>query len=209
MLEQEYPCDAGNIPVPATGAPAELGALAASLQAGELRRLLGGAANDASLVGAQLMLDTVTHTRHLCRFERNEQCRFDHEMWKVEAVALSPQESSLVELFDAVDAGPDPAISLEGHSFAMYVDCVACGRRSNVGLSLYGRLSDGDRTCSCGGRMFAPGFFSFEAISRSSLSTMNLGLKLDAQGFCAGDVVSVSSGADTTRHIEIGERVVQ
>ncbi len=205
LLEQEYPCDAGNIPVPATGTPAELGTLAASLQVAELRRILDDGADDASLVGAQLMLDTATHTRHLCRFERNELCRFDHQFWRVEAVTLSPQESTLAELFDAVDAGSDPAISLEGQIFTMFVDCIDCGTRSNVGLSLYGRLSDGDRTCCCGGRMFAPGFFSFEAIQRSEISRTNLDLILTAVGFRSGDVISVAQGSGTARHIEITE----
>jgi len=207
LLEQEYPCDAGNSPVPATGAPAELGTLAASLQAAELRRILDGAAGGASLAGAQLMLDTATHARHLFRFERNEQCKFDHLSWQVEAVALSPQESTVADLFDAVDAGPasgsEPAISLEGQTFAMYVDCIACGARSNVGLSLYSRLSDRDRTCSCGGRMFAPGFFSFAAIQRSELSRTNLALKLAALGFQCGDVISATYGPGRIRHFEI------
>ena len=209
LLEQEYSCTGGEITVPATGTPVELGALAAALQAGELRRLLDDTAKDNSLVSAQLMLDTTTHTRHLSRFTHNEHCRFDHEIWKVETVALSPPDNTLADLFDAVDAGSDPSISLEGHAFATHVDCVACGRRSNVGLSLYGRLSDGDRTCSCGGRMFAPGFFSLAAIRRSDLSTVNLGLKLAALGFCDSDVVSVANGSDETRHFEIGQRVVQ
>jgi molybdopterin/thiamine biosynthesis adenylyltransferase len=209
LLEQEYPCDAGAIPVPATGTAAELGTLAASLQVGELRRLLGNTANDASLVGAQLMIDTATYASHLCRFKRNEQCRAGHDVWKVEAVVMSPQESTLADLFDAVDAGSDSAISLEGHSFATTVDCVACDRRSAIGLSIYGRLSVDERTCSCGGRMFAPGFFSFEAIRRSDLSATNMGLTLAALGLQSGDVISVTEGPGTARHIEIRDGAVQ
>ncbi len=204
LLEQEYPCDAGGVSAPATEAPAELGALAASLQAAELRKLLGGATNGATLVGAQVMLDTATHARHLSRFERNEQCRFDHESWEIDTVDLEPQENTLRDLFDAVDPGPDQTVKLEGHSFATYVDCVACGRRSSVGLSLYRRLSAADRICSCGGRMFATGFFSFEAIRRSELSGMNLGLKLAALGFQAGEVISVADASGSEHHLEIG-----
>ena len=76
-------------------------------------------------------------------------------------------------------------------------------------MSLYGRLSDSARTCDCGARMFAPGFFSFEALRRADLGTENLDLQLTALGFCAGDVISVSSGAGTTRHFEITGRAVQ
>ena len=44
LLEQEYPCDGGAIRVPATGTPAELGTIAASLMVGELRRFLSSTA---------------------------------------------------------------------------------------------------------------------------------------------------------------------
>ncbi len=203
LLEQEYPCDARNSPVPATGTPAELGTLAASMQAGELRRLLGDAVNDASLVGSQLMIDTLTHTRHIGRFKRNEQCRFDHKLWGVERVQLTPQENTLADLFSALPAGSDSAFTLEGHTFAMYVDCVACGRRSNVGLAVYGRLPIGARTCGCGGRMIAPGFFRFEALQRSELSPTFLRMKLAALGLQSGDVLSVDDGSGPTRHVEI------
>ena len=209
LLEQEYPCAAGSAAVPATGAPAELGALAASLQAGELRRLLDNAVDETSLVGGQLMFDTLTHSRHLCRFKRNDQCRFDHEMWKVETADVSPTDDTLADLFDAVARGSDPAIGLEGHSFAMHINCVACDDRSDIGLALFGRLSEGDRTCSCRGRMFASGFFSLETIRQSELSTSFLDLNLSTVGFRAGDVISVSGDAGSTRHVEIGNRVVQ
>jgi len=206
LLEQEYPCDAGNIQVPATGAPAELGTLAAAFQACEIRKIVeGDVAADVSLVSAQLMLDTQTYARHLCRFERNEQCRFDHESWQVEAFAQPSQETTLAEMFDAVDGGSDPAISLEGQPFVVYVDCIACGRRAHVGLSLYGRLSDSDRTCDCGGRMFAPGFFSSASIRRSELSRPHLGLRLTDLGIRSGDVVSVTDESGGARHIEIKE----
>lgn len=203
LLEQEYPCGGGEVSVPATGTPAELGSLAASLQVGELRKILCDDANDASLVGAQLMLDTRTHTSHLGKFNRNEQCRFDHEIWSVDTIALSPEESTMADLFDAVDPGSDSSIRLEGHSFVTYLDCVACGRRSNIDLSIFDRLCASDRTCSCSGRLFAPGFFSFEFISRSDLSATNLRLNLAAIGFRSSDVISVANGSGKARHIEI------
>jgi hypothetical protein len=54
--------------------------------------------------------------------------------------------------------------------------------------------------------MFATGFFSFEAIRRSELSGMNLGLKLAALGFQAGEVISVADASGSERHLEIGGR---
>ena len=205
LLEQEYPCNAGDLSAPATDAPAELGALAASLQAAELRKLWNDEVGDTTLVGAQLMLDTATHTRHLSRFTRNEQCRFDHEIWEMKAVALKPREHTLANLFDAVGSKSDLVVRLEGQYFATYLDCIEGGRSSSVGLSIYGRLSAGDRTCNCGGRMFAAGFFSFEAIRKSELSPRSLRLKLAVLGFHSGDVISVANTSGSVRHLEIEE----
>jgi len=207
LLEQEYPCDGGDFSVPATATPAELGGLAASLQAGEVRKILGGDTNQGSLVGAQLMLDTFTHTSHIGKFRRNKKCRFDHELWSVETLALSPRESTMADLFNALDAGSDSTIRLEDHSFVTYLDCIGCGRRSDIDLSIFGRLGPGDRTCSCGGRKFAPGFFSFETISLSDLSTRNRQLNLATMGFRSGDVISVANGSGKARHIEISGEI--
>ena len=102
LLEQEYSCDGRKLPVLVTATPIELGSIAASLQAGEGRRLLTG--DDASLVGAQFMLDTTSHAGHLCRFSLNDQCRFDHLTWDVEELVLPPENSTLADLFDHSEA---------------------------------------------------------------------------------------------------------
>ena len=209
LLEQDYACDVGSeISVPATAAPAELGTLAASLQATELRKLLSGTTNGAPLVGAQVMLDTATHARHLSRFERNEQCRFNHESWEIEISELEPRASTLADVFDAVDAGPGSALRLEGHTFATFLDCVACCKRMSIGPAIYSRLSAAERTCECGGWLFATGFFSFESISRDELSRSKLDTKLGSLGFRVGDVISVAHASGSVRHLEIGKRLV-
>jgi molybdopterin/thiamine biosynthesis adenylyltransferase len=208
LLEQEYACDAGNMQVPATGAPADLGAIVASFQAAELRKLLDDdAAAHGSLVGAQFMLDTSSYAAHHGRFKRNRECRFDHESWQIEASGLTPQDT-LTDLFAAVGGESDPAISLEGHSFVTCVSCVACGRQSSVGLKLSGRLSESERVCDCGGRMFAPGFFSAESIRNSELATPHLCLKLTDLGFCFGDVITVTDESGKARHIEFSMRAI-
>jgi molybdopterin/thiamine biosynthesis adenylyltransferase len=206
LLEQQYVCSPDEAAAPATGASAELGALAASLQVAELRKLMTGACPEPTLANAQLMLDTSTYTRHVSRYERNELCRFDHATWgDIETVDLDPAHDTLADLFAAAHAGRDAALSVEGHSFATYVDCLACDRRTSVGLFLYGRLGEDMRVCACGGRMLAPGFFSFEAIKRRELSRANSGRRLAACGLRVGDVLSVSDApAGLTRHIEIG-----
>ena len=203
LLEQEYPCSVENETAPATGAPAQLGALAASLQVTELQKLISDRNADGSLVAAQLMFDTATHVIHLGHFTRDEKCRFDHQRWVIESVDLDPLENSLADLFASTCARSDQAISVEGHSFATFLDCVKCGKRSHVGLSLYRRLSDGARTCDCGGRMFALGFFSSESISQDELSTQKLSARLSTLGIRTGDVISVTDASGDARHLEI------
>ncbi len=205
LLEQDYPCDAADLSAPATMAPAELGLLAASLQAAELRKLINPAPNQGnSLVGAQLMLDTSTHEQYLAQFKYTRDCRFDHFRWEVETVNFDLRSSRLADLFDAAQTQADPVISLEGHVFATHLDCIACGKRSTAGLSLYHRLPARARRCPCGGQMFAPGFFSFETLQRSDLSPANLDLKLTALGFRYGDVITVDSASSRSRHLGIG-----
>ena len=195
----------GKLSFSATSTSAELGALAASLQAVELRKLLTKSATNSELVSAQLMLDTMTYERHLARFEYSKHCRFDHTTWDIEAMDMQPDKNTIADLFDAVDADSDSTIRLEGHSFASYLDCLKCGRRSSIGLSLYARLNSDIRQCGCGGRMYSTGYFSFEALRKSDLSRANLNLTLARLGFRYGDVISVGGTSGTERHIEIGE----
>jgi len=204
LLDQTYPCNPAHQSFPATNASAELGAIAASLQAAELRKLINDDSNTATLVGAQLMLDTATYQKHLVHFEVNENCRFDHQRWSVSQSRLEPRTNTLADLFDLLDTYTDPAISLEGHSFSTHLDCTGCDKRRCTGLSLYRRLSETARTCSCDSPMFATGLFSFESISRSDLSPSNLHLKLADLAFREGDVITVNEASGERHHIEIG-----
>jgi len=204
LLEQEYPCNAGEVSIAATDGPAELGALVASLQAAELRKLLNGTPNGESLIGMQLMHDTASQSGRLCRFERSDACRFDHVTWSdITPVPIDPAKATLADLFAAADAGAESSMRLDGHCFATFVDCVACGKRSGVGLSVYGRLDEHARTCGCGGRMFATGFFSFEAIKRSELSSATRRLVLSELGLRVRDVVSVATASGDVIQLEI------
>lgn len=209
LLEQRYPCHGGELSVPATGAPAELGTLAAAFQACELRKLLSAHTNEVrgeeTPTAAQMLFDTSTYERHLVGFSRNDQCRFDHQTWEIESVEITPEASTLEDLFDAVSADPDSTIGLEGHAFATYVDCLDCGRRVGVGLSIYARVSNDARSCSCGGRLMPTGFFSFEAIRRSDLSLEILGRGLVRMGLRSGDVITVTDSAGNKRYAAIGE----
>lgn len=204
LLEQDYTCAGEALAsAPPTNAPSELGALAAALQAAELRKLIGGALDTTPQSGLQLMYDTYSYTRHLNRVKQNAQCRFDHCTWHPKIIEFEPKKNTLADLFDALDPNSDAAVSVEGHAFVTYLHCVACDKDSCIDLSLGGRLDAARRICSCGGRMLAPGFFCSESVQRSNTSRESLRLKLDAIGFRIGDLLSVTDRAGGIRHIEI------
>lgn len=204
LLEQTYPCNPANPPAAATSAPAELGALAAALQAAELRKHLNGDIDDPTLDGTQLMLDTATHQKHLLHFKVNKQCRFDHQSWHISQPGIEPRESTLADLFDVLDSFTNPSIRLEGHSFARRLGCIECTRNSSIGLSLYQRLNEKERSCACGGRLFAPGFYSLATLTRADLSPAEFQLNLTALGLRDGDVITVDDASGSNHHIEIG-----
>ena len=82
-LEQAYPCanaEAGEAP---TDAPSSVGALAASLQAIECRKLLMGQ-KELAAIGRQALLDAERHKHYLTEFRRNPRCRFDHAVCQIE-----------------------------------------------------------------------------------------------------------------------------
>lgn len=203
-LPQEYPCDAAGPAAPATDAPAELGALAAALQAAELRKLLGSCPDIVGLSGSVLVFDTKSHMAHRYRVRRNDVCRFDHDTWNQEILELDPAETTLADLFDATHSSSDSAITLEEQVFARKLHCTACGKESSIDLALGSRLPAAARSCGCGGRMLAAGFFSSEAIRRSDCSRDDLRLCLDAMGFRTGDLLSASDPSTGVRHFEIG-----
>lgn len=93
LLELDYACQ-GIPEIAATAAPAELGALAAALQAGELRKLLMGQ-RDQTLLGRQVIIDVLHHRHHVAGFQANPRCLFDHEIRSIERVERSPAELTL------------------------------------------------------------------------------------------------------------------
>jgi molybdopterin/thiamine biosynthesis adenylyltransferase len=202
-LDQRYACRPGAELAPASGASPELGAAVAALQAAELRKRLEAPTRESSLCGGQFMLDTASYSGSLHRFSRNAACRFDHRVWDIEVVDLD-LACSLDELFDACGDLADPAFELEGLSFATYLDCRECGKRSTLGLALPSRLSAAQRACECGGLLQAPGFYSFGTLRRAELSATQRRRTLAALGLKVGDVVSISNGHRDVQHFEIG-----
>lgn len=205
-VEQVYPC-AGDSPAvpPRTAAPTSLGALAASLQAIECRKLLTG--EGLSLApGTELVIDA-NHQRHLLtRSPRNPSCRMaSHGAW-----AITPLPRGLGRTLGWLFAQGDPqgnpaielALTMEGHRFARALSCAGCGLTRRA-LRLASRRRSSDRRCSnCGKELLLHGFGMTERIERDGLSRTELNRSLRGIGFQPGDVLSLGSST-AERHFEL------
>ena len=207
-MAQVYPCGSRPTTV-ATAAPAELGAFAGAFIATECRKLLADTPHGTPLSGEQVMIDTSTYAAHRHRVTRNERCRFDHSTWpSIDALPLRPAENTLDDLFDALGTD-DPIVRVEQqHSFATRLHCTRCGQGASIGLALLRRIPEAMRTCRCGGRMDAPGFFRTGSIRRIDACAEDLRLGLDKVGFRAGDLLSVTGPGGEIRRFEIGRQSI-
>jgi molybdopterin/thiamine biosynthesis adenylyltransferase len=178
-LDTAYPCRPPR--AAATGAPAALGALAASLQALECRKLLDG--DPALAAGRRVLLDARHHGCTSTRVPRTPSCLFDHETWRIEPRPL----------FGLARGLPAAAtVEIEGRRFLRRLVCPSCGTARET-FRLERLVPRALRACPrCGTAMEAPGFFQ-EA--RASLSSRPLGL-------LRGDVVTVRTGEEAL-HVEL------
>src|SRR5207249_5305047 len=93
-LESSYPCDSGAAQPTASNAPSGLGALAASLQVLEAQKFLVGRI-DQVVINRQVLIDASQHKHYVTAFRRNPNCRFDHAVWRIEALGAGCREKSL------------------------------------------------------------------------------------------------------------------
>jgi molybdopterin/thiamine biosynthesis adenylyltransferase len=205
-IEQTYPCADAAV-VPATGAPSSLGALAGSLQALTAARLLSRVPASVP-VGRQVLVDAASYRLIETAYRRNPNCRFDHEVWRIQTLPGSPRTGAVSELLEAAERGGAPveAIRIEGDVFVKRVTCLSCGRPRDV-MRFGRRLSAEQRKCrSCGGRMAAAGMDVEESLGVAHLAAASLLSKpLSRLGLRTGDVVSVV-GRSRTAHLQIGDR---
>jgi adenylyltransferase/sulfurtransferase len=112
-LVEEYPCvPGGSVEVPATGAPAFVGASVASLMVAEAVKLLNGEKPEAS----QEIAFDLMHRRHLVtRLRRNPRCRFGHEVVRTILTLDIPfKDVTVAEMLHAVEPHIDgEAVHLE------------------------------------------------------------------------------------------------
>jgi len=207
VVEQSYPCSGAAV-VAATGAPSTLGALAGSLQALTAAKLLSGAPAGVP-VGRQVLVDAASYRLIDTAYRRNPDCRFDHDVWRIQPLPCGPRTGTVSDLLDAaerVGGATVEAIRVEGDVFVKRVSCLSCGRPRKA-MRFGRRLSAEQRKCpSCGGRMAAPGMDVEESLGVADLAAASLlSQPLSRLGLRGGDVVSVV-GRSRTIHLQIGNR---
>jgi len=180
------PCQAGRPQsATSTNAPGYLGALAASIQAGECAKLLGGQAQDG-LAGKELVIGIGQHAHCVSRIKRNPACRFDHDVWSVE----TGDEPLLNKQLGHILAQAGAQLSVPWARFALQRTCKLCGH-SAPALRLYRFGQDGSTTCSeCGGVCETMAFDWTDRLSLAHLNADMLGRTLSDIGIKKNDVLT-------------------
>lgn len=203
-LEQSHPCQGGGAHAPPTDAPASLGALAASLQAIECRKVLDGDFERA-LVGRQVLVDALHHRQQVTLFRHNPNCRFDHETWSIRPLDRGAAGTTLRQVLD--DAALDlsgAGLGVEGRPFVRAVQCAGCGGTRQV-LHLAGRLPKRGTWCSrCGQGMQPVGFEMSDRLGLGGLDRKVLKQPLARLGLRDGDVFSIQFGDRERIQWEVG-----
>jgi ThiF family len=177
-LEAEYPCGAVTADSPSDTSPA-LGALAGSLSAIELQKILSGDEAHAA-IGRQVTVDARTHRMITTSFRRNPDCQFDHMSWSTTPLRCSLQRLTVGEALALTGT-----MRVAGHAFVRLLECRQCGFRVE-GL----RLDRPKARClKCGTRMVSPGFDGLLGQLDGSLPAECLSRSLAQVGLAPGDVV--------------------
>jgi molybdopterin/thiamine biosynthesis adenylyltransferase len=204
-LDTRYPCDPPAAPAP-SGAPAYLGALAASLQCAECVKLLSGETRHA-LFGRQLLLEAIAHQHYVSTRQRSSACAFDHRPWSIRSLARAPGAITLGQALRLVPSpqGEGSRMRVYGDAFVRRLECPACHASREV-LGLASRIDAGSRVCTrCRAAMAAPGIDIGDTLALDHLSARQRRASLYTLGLREGDVFSVENAAGET-HFEIGGR---
>lgn len=206
-LEQTYPCVGFVLEVAATNAPSSLGALAASLQAIECRKLLSGQTDDCA-VSKQVLIDASHHKHYVTSYRRNPNCRFaGHEVWHIERLKRSTKNFTLrqaLNLAPATNGNGSASFRLESKPFVKRLTCLSCGHRREL-LRLAHSLSRRQARCGvCGQQMVASGFDLIERLNVDSVSRSVLSRSLRSLGLRSTEVFSVGD-SQIEFHYEIAD----
>jgi hypothetical protein len=188
---------------PPTNAPTSLGALAAALAATECRKLLSGQERDAA-VGHQLFLDARHHQYWVTRYQRNPNCRFDHQVWEIQPLAIAPGRMTWSQLLNCV-APESPretmAVRVAGHGFTRSLLCSGCGAFAARHAALERRMRTALKRCpKCGHNAEPAGIDTDDWLPVASLSNRDLRRSLASAGLRIGDVVTVRTAESESHH---------
>jgi len=207
-LEQSYPCRDFVEQTFSTNAPSSLGALAASLQAIECAKVLGGQLEQAA-VGQQVLIGARHHKHYVTNYRRNPDCRFyGHETWSIKKLNEGARELTVqraIELGKSLALANDSTgLRVEGDPFVRRLTCIKCGQTKKL-LRLQSRLRATEQKCTrCGQKMVAAGRDLSERLEVASLGRNVLARSLQSLGFRPGDVFSVGS-REKESHFEIDD----
>lgn len=202
-LTREYSCTPGGAPhVAPTGAPLDLGGLAASLMAIEARKLLDGSADSA---GCEMRVDALHRTMVVSTIRRSPHCRFDHAPWSPSPLPKAPEEMALRELFSLPAGQNGGAVSLRvpGFSFMDRQVCGICGQVCETPVRLARNGGAAGTGCpACGGALlpFAAGLH--DALGADRLTGAQGGRSPAEMGLAAGDIIELRDAAGACAHYE-------
>ena len=198
-LEQSYPCG-GDAAAAPTDAPSSLGALAASLQAIELRKILAGDTARVA-VGREVVIDASWHRHYLTKLTRNPRCRFDHGVWHIEPTDPGGV-SGIIPAPARRSTGTRQTLRVHGRLFATRLCCRDCGAVKET-MRLVGRDGQMRQPCRrCGGLLAVSGADLIEEVDLTRLTGGARRRSLRRVGLRAGDVISLT-GSNGERHLEL------
>ncbi|MCC6850249.1 MAG: ThiF family adenylyltransferase [Deltaproteobacteria bacterium] len=204
LADVKRSCLAGASWAP-TRAPSALGALAASLQALECRRLLADPRGFDG-AGREVVVAADTHRMVATRLARNPHCRSDHRALTLLPSTPNVATATLADAFALARRALRAAtveLGVPGHLFATRLTCVRCRREQALAPHLRGRLDEAALACpGCGAARAVGGFDAHERLDPAQPVEV-AALPLARLGLRAGDVVSATDGS-TTVHFECG-----
>jgi adenylyltransferase/sulfurtransferase len=189
-----HPCDAERPASPATGAPASLGALAASLQAIECEKLLQGG-HEPEGTSHQILIEANTHRTYVTRIRRNPRCRFDHQIWPVRRSGAVSVDATLACAMRLGGGTSSAVLRAGGLSLVRQLDCPSCGHRRSL-FHFRERLGAAGAACPrCGGEQLAAGMHTLTAFDPGSISPSEARRSLGSLGLREGDILTLQHGA--------------
>ncbi|MBM3320558.1 MAG: ThiF family adenylyltransferase [Candidatus Eisenbacteria bacterium] len=196
LIEQKYACSSLEGAAShgfSTNAPSHLGALAASLQIAECRKVLDGVFDPAS-AAEELLVDARHKRLFRTSARRNPDCLMDHSVWALDKAIGVPESAPLSELpafRNGARGNAGSFFQVLGSRFVKRLTCTACGTAEEV-WRLQRSIAAADRNCpACGGMRVAAGFDVADRLSSEEVPESVLRRPLGEVGMRREDILRV------------------